>query len=36
MEENILARIRSASASRGWKRPSGIKIAPLKILAGVC
>ena len=32
MEEDILEKRRKLAASRGWKRGSGVRIAPLKIL----
>ena len=32
MEERILAKMRKKALSKGWDRPSGVKVAPLKIL----
>lgn len=33
MEEDILARMKKKALSRGWKKGSVAKVAPLKILA---
>ena len=33
LEERIIARMKKQAQSRGWSRPSGIKIAPLRILS---
>jgi hypothetical protein len=35
LEEKILAKMRKKNLSRGWDRPSGIKVAPLKLLAQI-
>ncbi len=32
LESQICDRIKLESSSRGWKRPSGIKTAPMKLL----
>ena len=35
LEEKILAKMRKKNLSRGWDRQSGIKVAPLKLLAQI-
>ena len=35
MEERILEKIKKRNLSKGWNRPSGAKVAPLKILASM-
>lgn len=35
MEEKILAKLKKKALSRGWDRQSGIKVAPLRILASL-
>lgn len=32
MEERILERIRKKNLSKGWDRPTGVKVAPLRVL----
>ena len=32
MEERILEKMRKRALSKGWDKPSGVKVAPLKIL----
>lgn len=32
LEERILERIRKKNLSKGWDRPTGVKVAPLKVL----
>ena len=32
LEEKILERMRKRNLSKGWDRPSGVKVAPLKVL----
>jgi predicted DNA binding CopG/RHH family protein len=33
LEEKILAKMKKKALSRGWERQTGVKVAPLKILA---
>lgn len=35
MEEKIIARLKKKALSRGWDRQTGVKVAPLKILASL-
>lgn len=32
LEERILAKMKKRALSKGWDRPSGAKVAPLKVL----
>ncbi len=32
MEERILQRMKKRNLSKGWDRPTGVKVAPLKVL----
>lgn len=35
LEERILERMRKRNLSKGWDRPTGVKVAPLKVLANI-